>query len=134
MAYENLVASGQRLQELRTEVAAAAEAFRVAERSYDVGRATNLERLTAQNTLLNAQLQQTTEQFNQKIFYLDLLRVAGTLRVKIPFTPTTLPADQPATFPSYPPTTQPGPAPVKVPATGPTTGAGAGAASTRPAQ
>ncbi len=118
-AYENFVASGQRLKELETEVAAAAEAFRVADRSYAAGKATNLERLTAQDTLLNAQLQQTTERFNQKVFFLDLLRLSGVLKVKLPFIPTTVPSTRPATFPTYPPSTQPGPAPIRRPATVP---------------
>ncbi len=80
VAYENLRTSRQRLAELQTQLAAAEQAFRQAEGSYNVGLATNLERVTAQDQLLAAQLELASEQYDQKLFYLDLLRAIGLMR------------------------------------------------------
>jgi len=40
--------------------------------------------LTAQDRLLNAQLQYTDEAFNRTIFYLDLIRAVGDLNPQTP--------------------------------------------------
>jgi outer membrane protein len=78
VAYENLQTSRKKVAQLRTEVTAAQRAYDLSDHSYQLGGASNLDRLTAQNTLLTSQLQLTSEEFNLKVFYLDLLRVAGT--------------------------------------------------------
>src|SRR5690606_18206988 len=69
--------------ELSIRVQAAAEALRQAEGLYSVGLATNLERLTAQDQLLSAELDLTNALLDQKVFYLDLLRTAGVLHQQI---------------------------------------------------
>jgi outer membrane protein len=102
-AHQSLAASEQRLAELQTQVTAAQQAFDQADASYGVGLATNLERVVAQNALLNAQLQLASEEFQRKIAYLDLLRAVGLLREeaegrssRLPTTrATTQPADVP---------------------------------------
>lgn len=106
-AYEDLLSSGRRLQELRTQVAASDEAFRQADQSYNVGLATNLERLVAQDTLLTAQLQLTSEQYDHKVFFLNLLRVAGRLNGPLALDPIRSASTQPATRPASQPGTLP---------------------------
>jgi len=73
--------SRRRIAELLTEVAASQEALRQSTQRYTVGLATNLDVLTAQNTLLSSQLDLATEEFNRKIYYLDLLRATGQLNL-----------------------------------------------------
>jgi outer membrane protein TolC len=102
VTYENLMTSGQRLRELQVQLTAAAEGFRQADQSFSVGLATNLERLTAQDQLLSAQLQLTSQQSIHKYLYLNLRRVIGQLTLTSPLAatqPTTQPATQPATQP-----------------------------------
>lgn len=82
-AFQNLVASQSRLDELRINVAAAEQAFEQADASYRAGLATNLERVAAQDTLLDAQLQRASEQYDLKVAYLVLLRAAGLLRAEL---------------------------------------------------
>jgi outer membrane protein len=77
VAYENLLSSDKKIQELRIELKAANEAFKQATESYNVGLATNLDQLTAQDRLLNAQVQLTSEEYDRKVYYLDLLRSMG---------------------------------------------------------
>jgi outer membrane protein TolC len=89
---QNLATSRSTLAELRTEVEAAQRAYDLSEASYRVGQASNLDRLSAQDRLLNAQLQLTSEQYNNKVFYLELLRSTGQFG---PGTPATLPPLQP---------------------------------------
>ena len=79
-AWRNLLASRERLDELNVQLAAAAEAFRQADAVYQSGRGTNLERVTAQDAQLQAELSLVTEQNNQKLAILALLRAAGVLR------------------------------------------------------
>jgi outer membrane protein TolC len=79
VAYENLDANAKRIEQLQTEVEAAREAFDLAGQSYDVGLATNLERLIAQNRLLQAELQLAAERLNRKILYLRLSETVGHL-------------------------------------------------------
>jgi outer membrane protein TolC len=99
VACQNFQASRDRLKELQVQLAAAEEALRQAEQSYRVGLATNLERLTAQDALLSAQLQLASERYNQKVFYLNLLRAAGALTTRLPGEPATAPTTAPATRP-----------------------------------
>jgi len=78
--FENFTSSRLRLAELRTRVSVADQALRQAEESYNVGLATNLDRITAQGDLLGAQLALVSEQYNQKITYVELQRAVGVLR------------------------------------------------------
>ncbi|HEX8914865.1 MAG TPA: TolC family protein, partial [Humisphaera sp.] len=106
-AIENLRASQARLTELRVAVEAAQQALDVAEGNYQAGSGIYLERLVAQDQLLNAQLQYATEDFTLKLNYLNVLRATGELRdppaegqaATLPaelFRPTTRPATGPA--------------------------------------
>jgi outer membrane protein TolC len=79
VAYENLESSGRRIGDLETEVAAARQAYELAGQSYDVGLATNLERLVAQDRLLEAELQLAAERLNRKILYFRLAEAVGRL-------------------------------------------------------
>ncbi len=79
-AYAAASISDERLEEARTQLAAAEQALRQAEESYRAGIATNLERVAAQEALLEAQLLLTSEAFNRQIFRLELLRATGRLR------------------------------------------------------
>jgi outer membrane protein TolC len=124
-AWDTTDSSRRRIIELRAEVAASQEALRQATQRYSVGLAINLDVLTAYDTLLTSQLDLATEEFNHKIYYLDLLRALGQL--PLPTTPNALssgPATQPTTqevaplVPAYeippmtlPSTTQPTTAP-----------------------
>lgn len=79
-AYQAVQASIQRLAQLNVQVDAAQQSLRQAEESYRVGLATNLDRIAAQDTLLQAQLQLVSEQYDHKLLYLTLLQRAGDLR------------------------------------------------------
>jgi outer membrane protein TolC len=79
VAWGDLEASGERLREYQAQVAAAHEASGLADQSYNVGLATNLERLVAQDRLLQAELGLAAEVLSRKILYLRLLRRTGTL-------------------------------------------------------
>ena len=78
-AYEQLAANEKKLGELQTQVAAATEALRLAEQSYQAGLSTNLDRLSAQDNLLTAELGLVNAQFDRKLYYLSLLRSVGDL-------------------------------------------------------
>jgi outer membrane protein TolC len=110
-AARNLKASRARQKELAVQVAAAQQALQQAEASYNAGLATNLERMTAQDQLLSAELQQWSETFNNRIYAADLLRAVGGLRQvvapAIPEAPTSEPSAT-ATTPTPPPSS-PGP-------------------------
>jgi outer membrane protein len=102
ITHENVRASLERLRELQIQLSSAEEALRQADQSYRVGIATNLERLTAQDQLLSAQLQLTTERFTQKVSRMNLLRVTGRLSTRLPgeaLAPTTQPQTRPTTMP-----------------------------------
>jgi outer membrane protein len=79
LAYSNFQSSGDRLSELQISTDAAREALRQAEGNYKVGRATNLERLVAQNQVLSAELDLATAKYEQKLFFLNLQRVLGRI-------------------------------------------------------
>jgi outer membrane protein len=93
VGYENLRASREKLQELKTTVAAAQRAYDLAAATYRLGAASNLDQLAAEDALRNSKLEQANEEFNQKIFYLDLLRAVGEFG---PGTPATLPTAAPS--------------------------------------
>ncbi len=128
-AYENLQLSRHELDELAIEVDAAKQALFLADQQYLNGKGTLLDRLLAQDQLLTSQLQLTTQQFQQKTTYLNLLRVTGKLSLTIADMPATRPvtrsnrslATQPAVQPSEvnpasrpapQPSTHPSPAPI----------------------
>jgi outer membrane protein TolC len=102
IAYENVRASQDRYRELQVQLKAAEEALLQAEQSYRAGLGTNLERLIAQDRLLSSQLEVTSQRYDQKIFYLSLLRTAGALSIRLPGEPA--PTTQPSTTQ---PTTRP---------------------------
>jgi outer membrane protein TolC len=95
IAYQNLLTSDGRLKELRVQVGAAQEAFDQAADLVRAGRATNLERLIAQDQLLNAQLQLTSELFTRKVAYLNLRRASGILGLGVNRAATQPAASQP---------------------------------------
>lgn len=95
IAYENQLASKDRLRELQVQLKAAEEALLQAEQSYRAGLGTNLERLVAQDRLLSTQLQLTSERYDQNVFYLALLRAVGELSLRLPGEPP--PTTQPST-------------------------------------
>jgi outer membrane protein TolC len=78
---ETLTSTLAQLEELHLQVTAAQEALRQADESYRVGLATNLERLTAQDQALSAELQLASAQYERKFAYLNLLRQSGQLRL-----------------------------------------------------
>lgn len=82
-AIADLSASQRRVEELRIQVAAAEEALRQAEAGYQTGLGTNLERVTAQDQLLAAQLRAASEDFTRKLAYLSLLRACGTISPEV---------------------------------------------------
>ena len=100
IAHEDFLSSGRRLDESRTQLAAAEQAFIQADRSNAIGLATNLERLIAQDQLLTAQLQFVSEQFARKVSYLNLLRATGSLRAALEGMSATGPATEPSTQPA----------------------------------
>ena len=66
---------------------ASLQAYRQSVQMEKNGLAIPLDVLTAQDTLLNSELQSTSEAFSRTIFYLDLIRAVGDLN---PATPSTL--------------------------------------------
>jgi outer membrane protein len=95
LAHSNLQASADRLKELQISRDAAREALRQAEGNYAAGRATNLERLVAQDQVLSAELQLATATYDQKLFYLNLQRVTGRISDKLAQQPQAGPTTQP---------------------------------------
>ena len=106
-AYENLDANGARMKELAVAVDAAREALRVAQGLYRFGNGLFLDVLVAQDQLLSAELSLRAEEFNRRIFYLNLLRETGQLgrppgilATTAPSTNTAAPVIGPLTLPS----------------------------------
>jgi outer membrane protein len=97
LAFQDLRANDERIAELGVQLRAAQQAFNQADQSYNVGLATNLERVTAQDQLLSAQLQLTSAEFDRTLAYLALARATGELRHRLETTavastrPTTSP-------------------------------------------
>jgi outer membrane protein TolC len=94
IAYENLANAQQRIRQERDEVAASQDAYEQAQQSFRNGLAINLDVITAQNDLLNAQLQLTGDLFDRTIFYLDLIRATGRLPMFVTPAPATQPIAQ----------------------------------------
>ena len=65
--------------ELETQVRVATQAVELAEAAYQAGLGTNLERVVAQDQLLNAELERVSESFVTKTSELELLRACGLL-------------------------------------------------------
>jgi len=80
IAAGNLEDATRRVDQLRIQVSSAAAALEQAEGLYEVGLATNLERLAAQQQLLSAELQLVSAELDRKVFLLDLMRASGTIR------------------------------------------------------
>lgn len=79
VALHRLVASRGLVQELSTQVRVAQSAVELAEAAYAAGLGTNLERVVAQDDLLNAELQRVVAEFDLKIASLELQRACGLL-------------------------------------------------------
>ncbi len=92
LGHSNFQAAADRTRELEISRDAAREALRQAEGNYNAGRATNLERLVAQDQILNAELELATSTYAQKVSYLDLQRVLGRIAETIQTAPATRPA------------------------------------------
>jgi outer membrane protein len=78
-AYQNVLNSKYRITDLNEQVDAANQAYDLAQKTYEIGSATNLERLTAKNDLLSAELSLLEEQYTQKTSYLKLIRSTGQI-------------------------------------------------------
>jgi outer membrane protein TolC len=87
-AYNNLTSNDRAIAGLRSQVAAASEAYNLSRNAYLNGLAINLDVLTAQDELLIAQLNLASAEYDRTIFYLDLLRATGELNLKTPRGPT----------------------------------------------
>jgi outer membrane protein TolC len=102
IARDNIISAERQLTSLGEEVQAAADSLDQSKQLLQNGLAIPLDVLTAQQTLLNAQLSYATEAFNITVFYLDLLRITGQLTPRSPEGWTAagnLATDQPATMP-----------------------------------
>jgi outer membrane protein TolC len=98
--FDNLMTSQQLLKSLQQEVQAAQDALNQSQQLLKNQLAIPLDVLTAQDTLLTAQLNYSSEQISRSIFYLDLLRISGQLDPHSPehWHPTTQPTTIPAGF------------------------------------
>lgn len=99
-AYIRLQESLRLEAELRTQVRVARQALELAEASYEAGVGTNLERVTAQDELLTAELQAVSQSFLTKTASLELRRACGLLSAEM--LGTALPAPE-----TRPPPTSP---------------------------
>ncbi len=77
--YQNVLGAREQVAELEVEVAASRKAVDLAERAYQLGSESNLDRLTQQDSLLTAELNLVNERFSAKSSYLALLRASGGL-------------------------------------------------------
>ena len=101
--YEDLTTAQRRVYELNDEVAAANDAYVQAKNAFKNDLAINLDVLTAQDQLLSSQLDLANAQFDQTVYYLDLIRQTGTLSVNAAI--GVIASTQPVT--TQPSTTQP---------------------------
>jgi outer membrane protein TolC len=104
IAYDNLTTSEKLLVSFQQEVQAASDALNQSQQLLRNQLAIPLDVLTAQDTLLTAQLNYTSENFSRAVFYLDLLRITGQLAPDTSShwhpSPTAHTATQPSTLPS----------------------------------
>jgi outer membrane protein len=89
-SYDDLITAGKRVKELQDEVRTADEAYQQARAAFQNGLGINLDVLSAQDLLLNAQLQLTGAQFDRAVFYLNLVRASG--RLLVTFDPSSTPS------------------------------------------
>lgn len=99
-AHLRLLAAVNLASELQTQVRVAAEAFELAEATYQAGLGTNLERIVAQDQLLAAELEAVSAEFDTKTAYLELLRASGVLSSELTGAP--LPDGEPLPEPDSP--------------------------------
>jgi len=85
-ALDSYGSAAQRATHLAVQVRASRDALEQSEGLYQVGLATNLERLTAQDQLQSAELQLVSAELESKVSYLDLLRTSGSLHTLIGLT------------------------------------------------
>jgi len=91
-AYDDFVTAGRRVTELHDEVQAANDAYEQSRAAFRNGLGINLDVLTAQNQLLNAELQLSGARYDRTVFYLNLVRATGQLLTAVPpASPTTAP-------------------------------------------
>lgn len=110
VALADLYATRLRVAELSYQVRAAQEALRQAEAAYHAGLGTNLERITAQDQVLTAEVGLVREQFSEKIAALAAARAAGVLTSAVTGLPIELPpAPEPAGPPDSPFVIRPAP-------------------------
>ena len=108
-AYQNLRTSHQKLMDLRAQVDAAQTSYNLEDQRFRRGVTSNLDRLIALDRLLTAQLQLASEHYNEKTFFLDLMRAVGRLRPETAGKLTSSwPNSPPAQSPMTQPTTRPG--------------------------
>ena len=81
--FQNLANAREQVDELRVAVASAQTAVDLAERGYQLGSTTNLNRLTQQDALLTAELNLVTQELARKSSYLALLRASGGLNAVV---------------------------------------------------
>jgi outer membrane protein TolC len=100
VAYDDLLTSQQELTSLDEEVQAASDSLNQSEQLLKNQLAIPLDVLTAQDVLLSAQLNYSSEQISRSIFYLDLLRITGQLDPHSPerWRATTLPTTIPSGY------------------------------------
>ncbi len=79
IAVGKLDSNAHRLVDLQASVDASRESLRLAQASQRLGNASNLDRLTAEVSVLQAELELTREQIDQKINILSLWRSQGIL-------------------------------------------------------
>ena len=83
-AYDNFATSEAELADLAREVEAASDAYNQSVQQEKNGLAIPLDVLTAQDTLLNSQLQYASEAYTRTVFDLDLIRSIGDLDPQTP--------------------------------------------------
>lgn len=83
IAWARLEASRAAAAEFVTQVRVARDTLALAEASYQAGLGTNLERVTAQDQLLTAELDATSEEFISRTSHLALLRAMGLLSADV---------------------------------------------------
>ena len=76
-ALENLQNMKTQVHDIKVQVEAARQFKQRADYAYNAGTAVNLDRLIAENQLLQARLDLTQAEMAEKVFYLDLLREIG---------------------------------------------------------
>ena len=100
VAYDNLTTTQEELTSLNEEVQAASDSLNQSQQLLKNELAIPLDILTAQDTLLSAQLNYTNEETSRSIYYLDLLRITGQLNPNSPerWTSATQPSSVPQGF------------------------------------